>query len=178
MEAAGEPSNTRPARSKREPWQTQKKPPLAVVFDSSLDGDIDQVLALAMLFGVAGRQQARVASLSTSQFNLRAARFLDLVARFYAGDQPGTVVSRNAPAIGMSMTGPATDSVPPMLEAALVKAGADGRPIYLATLPTLNDTACPAPGSAGTTGPPEATSRGSKRVAASHSVSFVIGVRA
>ncbi len=24
---AGEPSNTRPARSKREPWQGQKKPP-------------------------------------------------------------------------------------------------------------------------------------------------------
>jgi hypothetical protein len=32
--------------------QTQKKPPLAVLFDSSLDGDFDQVLALAMLFGL------------------------------------------------------------------------------------------------------------------------------
>ena len=61
--------------------QTQKKPPLAVLFDSSLDGDIDQVLALAMLFGLAGRQQARVASLSTSVFNLRAARFLDLLTQ-------------------------------------------------------------------------------------------------
>ena len=123
--------------------QTQKKPPLAVLFDSSLDGDIDQVLALAMLFGVAGRQQARVASLSTSRFSLRTARFLDLVARFYAGDQPGAAVSRNAQAIGMSTTGTETDSVPSMLEAALVKAGADGKPVYLATLPTLNDTADP-----------------------------------
>jgi len=123
--------------------QTQKKPPLAVLFDSSLDGDIDQVLALAMLFGLAGRQQARVASLSTSAFNLRAARFLDLVARFYAGDQPGAVVSRNAPAIGMSTAGTETDSVPPMLEAPLGKISADGKPVYLATLPTLNDTADP-----------------------------------
>ena len=109
--------------------QTQKKPLLAVLFDSSLDGDIDQVLALAMLFGVAGRQQARVASLSTSRFSLRTARFLDLVARFYAGDQPGAAVSRNAQAIGMSTTGTETDSVPSMLEAALVKAGADGKPV-------------------------------------------------
>ncbi|MGH9239816.1 MAG: DUF1592 domain-containing protein [Vicinamibacterales bacterium] len=121
--------------------QTQKKPPLAVLFDSSLDGDIDQVLALAMLFGLAGRQQARIASLSTSVFNLRAARFLDLVARFYAGDQPGAAASRNAPAIGMSTAGSETNTVPPMLEAALVKATADGRPAYLATVATLNDTA-------------------------------------
>ena len=62
--------------------QTQKQPPLAVLFDSSFDGDIDQVLALAMLFGLEGRRQIRVASLSTSRFNLRIARFLDLVARF------------------------------------------------------------------------------------------------
>ena len=123
--------------------QTQKKPPLAVLFDTSLDGDVDQVLALAMLFGVAARQQARVASLSTSRFSLRTARFLDLVARFYAGDQPGAAVSRNAPAIGMVTTGTETDSVPPMLEAPLGKTGVDGRPVYLATLPTLNDTADP-----------------------------------
>ena len=96
--------------------QTQKKPPLAVLFDSSLDGDIDQVLALAMLFGLAGRQQARVASLSTSVFNLRAARFLDLVARFYAGDQPGVAASRNALRIGSSSannTAAASPSVAP-----------------------------------------------------------------
>jgi hypothetical protein len=123
--------------------QTQKKPPLAVLFDSSLDGDVDQVLALAMLFGIAGRQQARVASLSTSRFNLRAARFLDLVARFYAGDQPGASASRNAPAIGMSTAGIEAHSAPPMLEAPLVKTTADGKPAYLSTMSSLNDTADP-----------------------------------
>ena len=71
--------------------QTQKPPVPAVLFDASLDGDVDQVLALAMLFGLEGRRQVRVASLSTSRFSLRIARFLDLVARFYAGDRPGAV---------------------------------------------------------------------------------------
>src|SRR5688572_30926690 len=100
--------------------QGQKPQPRAVVFDSSLDGDIDQVLALAMLFGLEGRRQVRVASLSTSRFNLGIARFLDLVARFYAGDRPGAVVSRNSPSIGMSTTGTQSDTVPPMLDAALL----------------------------------------------------------
>ena len=121
--------------------QTQKKPPLAVLFDSSLDGDIDQVLALAMLFGLESRRQVRVASLSTSRFNLRIARFLDLVARFYAGDRPGAVVSRNPPTIGMSTADGQTDTVSAMLDAVLLEAGVDGTPAYLSTLATMNDTA-------------------------------------
>src|SRR5687767_5341770 len=123
--------------------QTQKTPPIAVLFDSSLDGDIDQVLALAMLFGLEGRRQVRVASLSTSRFNLRIARFLDLVARFYAGDRPGAVVSRNPPPIGMSTAGTQLDTAPPMLDAALLKTTPDGQPVYLATLQSVNDTADP-----------------------------------
>ena len=119
--------------------QTQKPAP-AVLFDSSFDGDIDQVLALAMLFGLEGRRQIRVASLSTSRFNLRIARFIDLVARFYAGDRPGAVVSRNPPSVGMPTTGKPADTVPPMLDAALLKASG-GQPTYLRTLPTVNDTA-------------------------------------
>ena len=45
--------------------------PLGVLFDSSLDGGIDQILALAMLFGFAAAQQVRVPSVSTSRFNLQ-----------------------------------------------------------------------------------------------------------
>ena len=123
--------------------QTPAKPPLAVLFDSSLDGDIDQVLALAMLFGLEGRRQIRVAALSTSRFNLRIARFIELVSRFYAGDKPGALVGRNPPPIGMSTAGTPSDTVPSMLDAALLKAGADGKQVYVRTLPTLNDTADP-----------------------------------
>ena len=123
--------------------QQKQPPPPAVLFDSSLDGDIDQVLALAMLFGLEGRRQIRVAALSTSRFNLRIARFLELVSRFYAGDKPGAIVSRNPPPIGMSTADKQTDTVSPMLDAALLKAGADAKPVYVRTLPTLNDTADP-----------------------------------
>ena len=41
--------------------------PLGVLYDSSLDGGIDQVLALAMLFGFAALQQVRIPSLTTSR---------------------------------------------------------------------------------------------------------------
>ena len=120
--------------------QTQK-PVRAVLFDSSLDGDIDQVLALAMLFGLEGRRQIRVGSLSTSRFNLRIARFIDLVARFYAGDRPGAVVSRNPAPIGMSTAGAQSDRVPSMLDAPLLKSDGEGKAVYHRTLTTLNDTA-------------------------------------
>ena len=57
------------------------------------------------------------------------ARFLDLVARFFGGEQAGDfVVNRIALPIGMSATGKQTTDVSPMLDAALLKNGADGKP--------------------------------------------------
>ena len=123
--------------------QAQKKPPLAVLFDSSFDGEIDQVLALAMLCGLESRRQIRVPSLSTSRFNLGIASFVELVARFYAGDRPGAASTRNPPPIGMSTAGTQSHRVPPMLDAVLQKRSADGSPAYLSTLKSLNDTADP-----------------------------------
>ena len=72
-----------------------RTPPLGVAFDSSLDGEIDQVLALAMLFGFDSRRQIRVAAISTSRFNLLNWPFLDLIARFYAGEQGGDTVAES-----------------------------------------------------------------------------------
>ena len=43
----------------------------------------------------------------------------------------------------MSTAGTQTDTVPSMLDAALLKKSADGQPVYVRTLPTLNDTADP-----------------------------------
>jgi len=59
------------------------------VFDSSLDGGIDQVLALALLFGLEGKRQIRVSSVSVSRNNLNTAAFLDVVCRFYRGESAG-----------------------------------------------------------------------------------------
>ena len=65
--------------------QPPRQPPLGVVFDSSLDDGIDQILALAMLFGFEGRRVVRVPAISTSRFSLPNAALLDLVARFFGG---------------------------------------------------------------------------------------------
>ena len=117
--------------------------PPGVVFDTVL-GDIDHLLGLAMLFGLEGRQQIRVPSISTSRFNLQAARFLDLVARFYGGERAGDVVVNRQPLpIGMTASGQQTSDRSPMLDAALLKTAADGKPVYPRTLTAFNDTADP-----------------------------------
>jgi hypothetical protein len=105
--------------------------PVGVAFDTEL-GEIDHLLGLAMLFAFESRRQIRVPSVSVSRFDLQAARFLDLVARFYGGDQP----------IGMTATGKQTDPSP-MLDAALLKKSADGKLVYPRTITTFNDTADP-----------------------------------
>jgi hypothetical protein len=119
---------------------TRTAPP-GVAFDAEL-GDIDHLLALAMLFALEGRRQIRVPSISTSRFSLQAARFLDLVARFY-GEQAGDFVVNRLPLpIGMTATG--TQTAPsPMLDAALLKTAVDGKLVYPRTLTAFNDTADP-----------------------------------
>src|SRR5215203_1112410 len=118
--------------------------PLGVLFDSSLDGGIDQVLALAMLFGFAALQQVRVPSVTTSRYNLKNAAFLDVIARFFAADLAGDFVSNKIPLpIGMAVTGKPVETAAPMVLAALTKTGADGKPVYARGIEKLNDTADP-----------------------------------
>jgi hypothetical protein len=118
-------------------------PPPGVAFDTSLD-DVDQLLALAMLFGLEGKRQIRVPSISTSRFNLEAARFLDVVARFYGGEQGGDFVVNRLPLpIGMTASGTQTADRSPMLDAVLTKTAADGKAVYPRPLGALNDTADP-----------------------------------
>jgi mono/diheme cytochrome c family protein len=118
--------------------------PLGVLYDTSLDGGIDQILALAMLFGFAARQQLRIPSLTTSRFNLQNAAFLDVVARFFAADLAGDFVPNKIPLpIGMAATGRPSDGVPTMVAAPLAKVGADGKPAYNRGIEKLNDTADP-----------------------------------
>jgi mono/diheme cytochrome c family protein len=118
-------------------------PPPGVVFDTSLD-TIDQVLALSMLFGFESARQARIPSLSTSRSSLPAATFLDVVARFFDGEQPGRAfVSRSPLPIGMPDAGPPHDHVPPMLAAVLDKADGNGRPVYTRHITQVNETADP-----------------------------------
>lgn len=107
--------------------QEQRKPPTAVVFDSSIDEDIAQILALALLLGAESRREIRLSSLSVSRNNLKIATFCDLMARFFGV----------SPSIGMATSVAAKTDVPPMLQAVLDK------PVYNRTLARLNDTADP-----------------------------------
>ncbi len=65
------------------------KPPVGIVFDSAMDR-IDDVLALAMLHGFVGKDQARIAAIAVSRADLQAAQFCDAVRLFYASATTGT----------------------------------------------------------------------------------------
>jgi len=118
----------------------QGKPPLGIIFDSDM-GSIDDALALALLYGFDGKNEARVVSISVSKPNLKAAAFCETVGRFYAG----TVSSgfggfgRTLP-IGLSSDGKMHEDTP-MLTVPLSKRNTDGAPLYEHGIHKLTDTA-------------------------------------
>src|SRR5262252_568800 len=64
--------------------QLEGKPPVGIFFDSDMGVRIDSVLALALLYGLEGKSEARVIGLGVSISNLAAAQFCEVVGRFYA----------------------------------------------------------------------------------------------
>ena len=108
------------------------KPPVGVVFDSAMDR-IDDVLALAMLHGFEGHDQARIAAVSVSSGDFRAAQFCDVMARFYASATTGpAAMFRHFAPIGLADGQPAAE--PAMFS----------KPFDGASIKSLNDTADPA----------------------------------
>lgn len=104
----------------------------AVVFDSSIEDEIGQVLALGMLLSYGARREVRVASVSISRYNLKIAAFCEALSRFFGASST----------IGMAANGAASNKVPPMLNAVLEQQTA-GRPAYMRTIENFNDTADP-----------------------------------
>jgi len=114
-------------------------PTTPVLFDSSLDGGIDQVMAIQALYHLLEARRARIASLSTSQFNLRTTAFLDAFARVYGvGGNYGP--ARNLLPVGMATVGQPTDAVTPMIAAPLSRVDAEGAPVYDHRIAHINDT--------------------------------------
>lgn len=70
-------------------FQGQGRPPVGVVYDCDMGNTIDTALALAMLYGLQGKNTIRVISVSVSKPNLKAAAFCDAVTRFYTGEPGG-----------------------------------------------------------------------------------------
>lgn len=110
-----------------------EKPPVGVIFDCDMAA-IDDVLALALLYGLDGKRETRVASLSLSRPSVHAAAFCDAVSRFYAG--AAAPFMRMLP-VGMELKG---NPVAPesMLAPVLTK------PDYKHSINQPNDTADPA----------------------------------
>jgi hypothetical protein len=110
----------------------QVKPPVGVVFDSAMGNTIDDPLALALLFGLQGKNESRVIGVCTSKPSLSSAEFCDVLVRFYTGE-PGPF---GVPMpIGLNTRG--KDSQPaPMISAVLAKP-------YPRTIHKMNDTADP-----------------------------------
>jgi purine nucleosidase len=109
----------------------QGKPAQGVLFDSDFGRTIDTVLALALLHGLEGKREARVASLSISNSSLKAAQLCDVIEKFYAGATTGPAAQffQGTP-IGLSSSG------------GKVEVPALGK--YPSRIASLNDTAEPA----------------------------------
>ncbi|MEO8593856.1 MAG: hypothetical protein ABI759_11090 [Candidatus Solibacter sp.] len=114
-------------------FQPQGKQAVGVCFDSDLGNTIDDALALAMLYGLQGKTETRVLSVSTTKSSLEAAIFGDILVRFYTGDPGGF---GGATPIGLTLSGKMASSNS-MMEAVVP----DKK--YTRTIAKMNDTADP-----------------------------------
>lgn len=121
--------------------QGQEKQPAGIVFDCGMGNRIDEVLAMAVLYGLDGKREARVLSLSVSKPNLKAVAFSEAIARFYAGASNGAfgAIGRTLP-IGMADAGKLPEETP-MLTVPLARRSEEGKPLYSHGIDKLTDTA-------------------------------------
>ena len=115
-------------------YPEQGKQPPAVILDTGMSR-IDDVLALTLLFGFAGRREVREGSISVSRYDLPAATFCDALRRFYAGNTGGDVLP-----VGLSTSGQSGSPVS-MLTVPLDKRNANGDPVYRSVIHKVSDTA-------------------------------------
>lgn len=121
--------------------RTQDKSPVGIIFDCGLGDSIDEALALALLYGLDGKNEARVISLSVSKPNLKAAALCEAIARFYNGASSGAfgAIGRTLP-VGLADEGKSPKDTP-MLTVPLSRLNGEGAPLYNHGVEKLNDTA-------------------------------------
>ena len=119
----------------------QGKPPIGIIFDSAMGSRIDDVLAIALMYGLDGKNEARVVSVSVSRSNVNSAAFTEAIGRFYAGAVSGDfgAVGRNLP-VGLATDGRIVGETP-MLTVPLEKKDKDGKPVYAHGIHHVVDTA-------------------------------------
>lgn len=119
------------------------KPAVGIVYDSYLGSTIDSVLALAMLHGLEGKMQARIASLTISNPSLKAAQLCDVIENFYASAVTGqAAVFFSRAAIGLTADEPKKAQTP-IPTAVLEQKDDSGKPVYSPHIVEINQTALP-----------------------------------
>ncbi len=116
-------------------------PPLGVLFDADLGNAIDAVLAMAVLYGMDGKNECRVVATTVSKHCLSGAALAEVISRFYAGTVSTNFdsVGRGLP-VGMSIAGKSPDETP-ILKAVLGRKTPEGNTVYNHGMVQLNDTA-------------------------------------
>jgi hypothetical protein len=120
--------------------QRQTPPAVGIIFDSGLGNSIDEALALALLYGLDGKNEVRILALSVSKPNLKSAAFCEAIARFYGGASSGAfgAMGRTLP-VGLADEGKLPEDTP-MLTVPLAKRSEDGKPLYAHGIEKLSDT--------------------------------------
>jgi inosine-uridine nucleoside N-ribohydrolase len=120
------------------------KQPIGVLFDSDMGNSIDDVLALAMLYGLDAKNECRVTSVSVSKANLKGAALAEVIGRFYAGAVNGGFggFQRSLP-VGLSERGKMPEDTP--LFKLLEKRNEKGEKVYQHGIERMIDTAEVAP---------------------------------
>jgi len=111
-------------------------PPVGVLFDGAFDR-IGDLLALAVLYGLETKSEARVVSISVNRPDLSASQYCDVVKRYYS---PGGFFGAGLP------VGAAEGAQQPLPVYAKLFAKTDdkGEPVYKPALARFIDTADPA----------------------------------
>ena len=120
--------------------QGQMQSSVGIILDTGLGNNVDEALALALLYGLDGKSEVRIVALSVSKPNLKAAAFCEAIARFYGGASSGAfgAVGRTLP-VGLAEEGKLSEDTP-MLTVPLARRSEDGKPLYAHGIEKLNDT--------------------------------------
>src|SRR5262245_761911 len=117
-------------------------PPVGIIFDSDLGNQIDDVLALALLYGLDGKSECRVVATTVSKPNLKSAALSEVIGRFYAGEVSAAFAAtgRTLP-VGLATAGGHGEDTP--MFSVLGKRTAEGKPAYAHGIERIADTAEP-----------------------------------
>jgi len=114
------------------------KPSAGAFFDSDFS-TFDSMLAQALLHGLQGKNDCRVAIVTMSRPNLAAAGFTDMVERYYRGPAGNFA---QVPPMGMRISGEPGPTSPALTEPFGLKK-ADGSPLFVNHVKLVRDTGDP-----------------------------------